>query len=128
MIRVYPSSDKPSARQLTIAESGRKPRSPGPGLRAAWRLPNWRMPQETAMNTPTRTDSRRDTQADGRDGRTVGEAEDGPLDSIGKAIVAPVEGADEDADTNPDRPFEDLTRTLPQGRDAVRQPRQERRR
>jgi hypothetical protein len=87
------------------------------------------MQQENAMNTPSgQTSSRRDTQVDGRDGRTVGEAGDGLLESIGKAIVAPVEGADEDADTNPDRPFEDLTKTLPPGRDAARQPRLERRR
>ena len=81
------------------------------------------------MNTASKhTSSRPDTQVDGRDGRTVGEAADGPLESIGKAIVAPVEGADEDADTNPDRPFEDLTKTLPQGRAAAREPRVERRR
>jgi len=64
-----------------------------------------------------------DEQADGRDGRTVGEADDSPLESLGKAIVAPVEGADEDADTAPERPFEDLTRTLPKGEDATLKPR-----
>lgn len=81
------------------------------------------------MNTqPRQTPARRDTQTDGRDGRTVGEAGDGFLESIGKAIVAPVEGADEGADTNPDRPFEDLTKTLPRGSDAARDPRIERRR
>jgi len=63
--------------------------------------------------------SQRDTQPDGRDGRVVGDKEDGPLESIGKAIVAPVEGADETADTNPDRPFEDLTAPLPHGESAV---------
>jgi len=63
-----------------------------------------------------------DEQADGRDGRTVGESGDGPLESLGKAIVAPVEGADEDADTAPERPFEDLTRTLPKGEDATSKP------
>ena len=66
-------------------------------------------------NTP----APRDTQADGRDGRVVGDNDDGPLDSLGKAIVAPVEGADEDADTRPERAFTDLTRTLPQGRQAI---------
>ena len=64
----------------------------------------------------------RDTQADGRDGRVVGDNDDGPLDSLGKAIVAPIEGADEDADTKPDRPFADLTRTLPQGEEATEDP------
>ena len=64
----------------------------------------------------------RDTLADGRDGRVVGDNDDGPLDSLGKAIVAPIEGADEDADTNPDRPFADLTKPLPQGRQATDDP------
>jgi hypothetical protein len=85
-------------------------------------LPSFVISLETAMNhrhpqTPTPTG--RDEQPDGRDGRTVGDTEDGALESLGKAIVAPVEGADEDADTNPDRPFEDLTRTLPKGEEAA---------
>lgn len=69
------------------------------------------------MNHPT--PAPRDTQADGRDGRVVGDNDDGPLDSLGKAIVAPVEGADEDADTRPDRPFADLTKPLPRPEPAV---------
>jgi hypothetical protein len=77
------------------------------------------------MNRPDATPpapGARDTQADGRDGRVVGDNDDGPLDSLGKAILAPVEGADEGADTRPDRPFGDLTRPLPQGEDAPRDP------
>lgn len=74
-----------------------------------------------APTSPTPS-SGRDAQADGRDGRVVGDQDDGPLDSIGKAIVAPAEGADEDADTNPDRPFTDLTKTLPQGEQAADDP------
>jgi len=75
------------------------------------------------MNRPT--PAPRDTQADGRDGRVVGDNDDGPLESLGKAIVAPVEGADEDADTNPDRPFADLTRPLPQREPSADDPKRE---
>lgn len=71
------------------------------------------------MNRTTPS-SRPATQADGRDGRVVGKDDDGALESMGKAIVAPIEGADEDAAQ--ERPFEDLTRTLPQGRDAADEP------
>jgi hypothetical protein len=77
--------------------------------------------------TPPATTAPRDAQADGRDGRVVGDNDDGPLDSLGKAIVAPIEGADEDADTHPDRPFEDLTRPLPQGEEAPEDPASKRR-
>ncbi len=74
------------------------------------------------MNSSTKTDRSRDDLADGRNGRVVGENDDSPLESIGKAIVAPMEGADEDAGpaaTQPDRAFTDLTRTLPQGEEEV---------
>jgi len=37
--------------------------------------------------------------ADGRDPRVVGGKSDNPLESLGKAVVAPVEGADEGAGT-----------------------------
>jgi hypothetical protein len=37
--------------------------------------------------------------ADERDPRVVGERDDNPLESLGKAVVAPVEGADEGAGT-----------------------------
>jgi hypothetical protein len=70
------------------------------------------------MNSSTKTDRTRDDLADGRNGRVVGENDDNPLESIGKAIVAPVEGADEGAepvDGQHGRAFVDLTKTLPQG-------------
>ena len=74
------------------------------------------------MNTtPTRNDRTRDDLADGRNGRVVGENDDNVLESIGKAVVAPVESADEDAepvDGGHGRAFVDLTRTLPQGQQA----------
>lgn len=72
-----------------------------------------------------------DTQADGRDGRVVGENDDSPAESLGKAIVAPVQGADEgaagDRGAEPvgdrhGRAFVDLTRTLPQGQSEVEDP------
>jgi hypothetical protein len=68
--------------------------------------------------TPARS---RDDLADGRNGHVVGENDDNVLESIGKAIVAPFEGADEGAepvDPEHDRAFVDLTKTLPQGPDA----------
>jgi hypothetical protein len=72
-------------------------------------------------------------EADGRDGRVVGDNDDSPLESLGKAVVAPVEGAAEgsnepgssgDRDAEPvgpehGRAFVDLTRTLPQGEDEA---------
>ena len=70
------------------------------------------------MTTSTKTDRTRDDLPDGRNGRVVGENDDNVLESIGKAIVAPVEGADEDAEPVDDqhgRAFVDLTKTLPQG-------------
>ena len=60
----------------------------------------------------------RDDLPDGRNGRVVGENDDNVLESIGKAIVAPVEGADEGAepvDGQHGRAFVDLTKTMPQG-------------
>ena len=70
------------------------------------------------MNSSTKTARTRDDLADGRNGRVVGENDDSPLESIGKAVVAPVEGADEGAepvDGQHGRAFVDLTKTLPQG-------------
>jgi len=64
----------------------------------------------------------RDDLPDGRNGRVVGENGDNVLESIGKAVVAPVEGADEGAepvDGKHGRAFADLTRTLPQGQQAA---------
>ncbi len=84
------------------------------------------------MTTPTqdlspRTTSARnpDRQADGRDGRVTGENDDNLLESIGKAVVAPVEGADEGAepvDGDHGRAFVDLTKTLPQGQSETQDP------
>jgi hypothetical protein len=84
------------------------------------------------MNTLTKDLSSRSTsaagtdrQADGRDGRVVGEKKDNVLESIGKAVVAPVEGADEDAepvDGDHGRAFVDLTKTLPQGQSETQDP------
>ena len=67
----------------------------------------------------------RDDLPDGRNGHVVGENDDNILESIGKAVVAPVEGADEDAepvDAEHGRAFVDLTKTLPQGQKAVGTP------
>ena len=72
-------------------------------------------------------------EADGRDGRVVGDNDDSPMESLGKAVVAPIEGADEGAqrpgssgdrsaepvDGEHGRAFVDLTRTLPQGEDET---------
>ena len=70
------------------------------------------------MSSSTSEPRTRDDLPDGRNGRVVGENDDNLLESIGKAIVAPVEGADEDAEPVDDqhgRAFVDLTKTLPQG-------------
>jgi len=72
---------------------------------------------------PVRSDDHtRDDLPDGRNGRVVGENDDNVLESIGKAVVAPVEGADEGAEPVDDehgRAFFDLTKTLPQGQQAA---------
>lgn len=77
------------------------------------------------MNSSTKTDRTRDDLPDGRNGRVVGENDDNPLESLGKAIVAPVEGADEGAEPvggQHGRAFVDLTRTLPQGQQEAGTP------
>jgi len=77
--------------------------------------------EDTTM-TATPTSPRRDDLPDGRNGRVVGENDDNVLESIGKAVVAPVEGADEGAEPVDDqhgRAFVDLTRTRPQGQSAA---------
>ena len=77
------------------------------------------------MTPDTRTARTRDDLPDGRNGDVVGENGDNVLDSIGKAVVAPVEGADEGAepvDPAHGRAFVDLTKTLPQGQSAVQAP------
>jgi hypothetical protein len=71
---------------------------------------------------PRDADRTQDDLPDGRNGRVVGENDDNVLESIGKAVVAPVEGADEDAepvDGQHGRAFVDLTRSLPQGQQAA---------
>ena len=77
------------------------------------------------MNIDTRSARTQDDLPDDRNGRVVGENDDNVLESIGKAIVAPIEGADEDAepvDAGHGRAFVDLTRTLPQGQSATGTP------
>jgi hypothetical protein len=76
-------------------------------------------------NTPSRNERTRDDLADGRNGRVVGKNDDNVLESLGKAIVAPVGGADEDAepvDAEHGRAFVDLTKTLPQGQQGAGAP------
>ena len=99
---------------------------PRPGPIWEWRLPvEHNYPKETGKNstTPSRTQAasqRTERQADGRDGRVVGDNSDSVADSFGKAIVAPFEGADEGAepvDAEHVRAYVDLTRTRPQGQD-----------
>jgi len=74
-------------------------------------------------NSIPRQDERtRDDLPDGRNGDVVGQNDDNVLESIGKAVVAPIAGADEDAPSaggQDDRAFADLTRTLPQGEQAA---------
>ena len=77
------------------------------------------------MNANTRSARTRDDLPDSRNGRVVGENDDNALESIGKAVVAPIEGADEDAepvDGKHGRAFVDLTKTLPHGQSATQPP------
>ena len=76
----------------------------------------------TANTRPPRDERTRDDLPDGRNGRVVGENDDNVLESIGKAVIAPIEGADEDAEPVDDehgRAFVDLTKTLPQGQQTA---------
>ena len=69
-----------------------------------------------------------DDLPDGRNGHVVGENDDNFLESFGKAVVAPLEGADEadegaePVDGEHGRAFVDLTRTLPQGQSETEPP------
>ncbi len=78
------------------------------------------------MNAKYSSDRTQEDLPDGRNGRVVGENDDNVLESIGKAVIAPVEGADEGAepvDPEHGRAFVDLTKTLPQGQqEAPRTP------
>jgi hypothetical protein len=77
------------------------------------------------MSTDSNTSRTRDDLPDGRNGRVVGENDDNILESIGKAVVAPIAGADEGAepvDPEHGRAFVDLTKTLPQGQSATQAP------
>ena len=70
------------------------------------------------MNAKNSSDRIQDDLPDGRNGHVVGENDDNVLESIGKAVIAPIEGADEGAEPVDDehgRAFVDLTKTLPQG-------------
>jgi hypothetical protein len=67
----------------------------------------------------------RDDLPDGRNGHVAGENDDNILESIGKAVVAPIAGADDNAepvDAEHGRAFVDLTKTLPQGQSATQTP------
>jgi hypothetical protein len=78
--------------------------------------------EATTMSSNTSEPRTRDDLPDGRNGRVVGENDDNMLESIGKAVIAPIEGADEDAepvDGEHGRAFVDLTKTLPQGQTEV---------
>ena len=73
-------------------------------------------------NTSRDADRTHDDLPDGRNGHVVGENDDNVLESIGKAIVAPIAGADEGAEPVDDqhgRAYVDLTKTLPQGQQAA---------
>lgn len=59
-------------------------------MTAADRSPGSTPPKATTPSAPERL-------PDGRDARTVGGNGDNPLESLGKAFIAPVEGADEGA-------------------------------
>ena len=63
-----------------------------------------------------------DDLPDDRNGRVVGEKDDSVLESVGKAIVAPIQGADEEADPatpKGDRAFGNLTPTLPRAEEQA---------
>jgi hypothetical protein len=69
------------------------------------------------MTTPSE-DRTLDDLADGRNGRIVGENDDNVLESFGKAVLAPLEGADEvtaPADDRHGRAQVEGARTLPPG-------------
>ena len=77
------------------------------------------------MNPDTSSARTRDDLPDGRNGHVVGENDDNILEAIGKAVVAPVAGADEGAEPVDDehgRAFVDLTKTLPQGQSPTQVP------
>jgi hypothetical protein len=77
------------------------------------------------MTNPSPDDRTRDDLPDGRNGHVVGEHDDNVLESIGKAVVAPIAGADEGAepvDGEHGRAFVDLTRTMPQGQSGTKAP------
>ena len=74
------------------------------------------------MTSHVPEDRTRDDLPDGRDGRVAGENDDNVLESIGKAVIAPLAGADEGAepvDAEHGRAFVDLTRTMPQGQSGT---------
>jgi len=80
------------------------------------------MNASTRAPRPRNDDRTQDDLPDGRNGRVVGENDDNALESIGKAVIAPIAGADEGAepvDAQHGRAFVDLTKTLPQGQQAA---------
>jgi hypothetical protein len=115
--------DRRSLNSRCPVAAGLVPKSTPAG---AWRLPDRGIQHEAkTMTSNPKTDRTRDDLADGRNGRVVGENDDNPLESLGKAVIAPVEGADEGAepvDGQHGRAFVDLTKTLPQGQKEVGTP------
>jgi len=49
------------------------------------------------MNAKNSSDRTQDDLPDGRNGHVVGENDDSVMESIGKAVIAPIVGADEGA-------------------------------
>ena len=77
------------------------------------------------MNNDSTASRALDDLPDGRNGHVVGENDDNILESIGKAVIAPIAGADEGAepvDGQHGRAFVDLTKTLPQGQSETQAP------
>jgi hypothetical protein len=74
------------------------------------------------MNSSTPVDRARDDLVDGRNGRVVGENDDNVLESIGKAVVAPLAGADEEAEAGHAGAGFDAAHALPHGSPASQGP------
>ena len=66
------------------------------------------------MNNDSTASRALDDLPDGRNGHVVGENDDNILESIGKAIVAPIAGADESIAGQPGPASGDPARPLPQ--------------
>ena len=71
------------------------------------------------MNNDNTASRALDDLPDGRNGHVVGENDDNILESIGKAIVAPIAGADEPIAGRPGPASGDPARPLPQDPSAT---------